>query len=456
MPVVQFTGLASGIDSASLVDALIEARETTNQLRRAEIEFIESETDALEELNTKILALSDLVDQFSTLNGGGISKKAESTDTSVATASAGSDAINSSFDLTVNTIADNATVSIEDSYASLSAFYTTGGDTTLQIDVGGTPISHTVNITSSVTTLQDVINDINSSSTIGSLAVASGVNVGTESSPDYRIMITSLNTGTDEGSLTVTDGAAGTTITTDQATNSEFTISGIAGTITRQSNTVNDVITGVTFQIQDTGSATISVSDDSDETAEKMQEILDSYNEVVDFIDENDTVERVESGQNIANVFGSLAKTSIDNDFLTSFRTSLSTATSSNGTSVASMAELGIKTNRDGTLEFDVDDFKEAISSDSVGAGEVIRDFADDLSGISGVLSQFTKFNGFIDIAQESNASEIELLNSEINQKDRSNQKLRETLELRFSKLESTVSKLQSQESALSGILAGL
>ncbi|MCB0358950.1 MAG: hypothetical protein KDD44_04925, partial [Bdellovibrionales bacterium] len=112
MPTIQFTGLASGIDSASLIDALVEARESTNELRRAEIEFLQGENDSLEELNTKILTLNDLIDQFRTVNGGGLSKKTTSSDSTVATASAGSNAINSSFTLTVTSVANSATGSI--------------------------------------------------------------------------------------------------------------------------------------------------------------------------------------------------------------------------------------------------------------------------------------------------------------------------------------------------------
>ena len=92
MALIQFSGLASGIDSAALIDALVEARESSNELRRSEIEFLNSENDALEELNTKILALNDLVDQFRTINGGGVKKEANTSDATVATAADASSA----------------------------------------------------------------------------------------------------------------------------------------------------------------------------------------------------------------------------------------------------------------------------------------------------------------------------------------------------------------------------
>lgn len=461
MALIQFSGLASGIDSKALIDALVEARETTNELRRQEIDLLESTNDSLDELNTKILKLNDLVDQFRTINGGGVRKKAVSSDSSIATAVAGSNAVNGSYAVTVHTLADTATASIRhltNPWSSLDDPLTgTDGDV-IAVELGDDGLNIA---TTSDMTVQDFIDKVNSK--YGGKLVASGINVGTSSSPTYQILLQGLIQGEEEGSLSIIMNFAAIpplAATIDNASDLTFELGGVNGLITRSSNTVSDVISGVTLNFlgadSDALPTTITVSNDADATADLVNEIVATFNEIVEFINENDTVTRVEEGDAATNIFGSLAKSRVDNDFIARFREELIGAEAVNGSAVTSIAEMGIQTNRDGTLSVDLDDLKAAINSDSTGASEVLTDFADAVAGTEGLLYQFTKFNGFIDLAQQSNNSQIENLNNAINQLERQTAKMRESLERQFSRLEAVTAQLQSQQQALSGILAGL
>lgn len=460
MPVAQFSGLASGIDSAALIDAIIEARETTNLIRKKEIDHLESENDSLDELNTKILALNDLVDQFRSVNGGGISKKATSSDSTTVTAMAGSNAINSSFSVSVTTLAKAGTFSFNQAYSSESdvVHATNSGAIDITVGEGDDEVTISTSVTAGDTTVQELVDDINNDAAASGRISASLVNVGTDASPSYRIVLNTIHEGTQKGYIGVTTSVLADS-TSSQATNATFSLSGINGTITRDSNTVSDVVNGVTFQLlKSSSSATISVGNDSDTTADLMNEIVEAYNDIVEYVNENDTITRVEddASDDADNVYGSLAKTNIDNDFLASFRSYLSEAESANGTSVKSMAEIGISTNRDGTLSFDVDDFKNAIGEDSLGVQEVISDFADSAAGVTGFMYDYTKLNGLIDIAKSANDSEIDAINDAIEQLTRSTDKQRTMLEQRFMKLESTMSSLQSQQAQLTSVLSSL
>ena len=465
MAIAQFSGLASGIDSAALIDAIIEAREVQNDIRREEISHLESENDALAEINTKLLALYDLIEPFRTASGGGVSKKASSSDTTVATAAVGASATNSTISLDITSMADSATQSLYYStgYSSTTeAFSKTGdgsGTLTVTVGTGTDEVTIDVAVTEDSTSVQDVVNSINNDADASGRVVAAAVNTGTAASPNYQIVVSTLQSGTAKGSLSIdaTDfGANVNKSVADPATDAVFSIDGIFGSITRSSNSISDVLPNVTLQIVSTGSATITVSDDEDTTADRMSEIIDAYNDLVEYINDNDIIERVEESDEVDNIYGSLAKTRVDNDFLAQFRADLASASSDNGTAVTGMAELGISTNRDGTLTFDIDDFKEAVTSDPLGAGEVLRSFADKLGGVSGSIYQFTKYQGFIDTAEATNNSTIEDLNEAIDQLDRRNAKTRESLERQFANLESVVGRLQSQQSALSGVLASM
>lgn len=459
--IAQFSGLASGIDSASLIDAIIEAKQTTNKLREDDIDFLGSENDALEELNTKFLALADLLDGFRTANGGGVNKEAASSDTTVATASASAAAANSSYALTVSSVANTATGSFNHSYTSATDYVSTAGsgNVTVTVGTGSDQVVITAAVTANVTTLSDLVSAINGDPNNGGRVQVSAVNIGTDGSPDYRLVFGTSNSGTAKGSLSLAADGAITelaTNTVEQATDAVFSISGISGSITRASNSISDVMSGLTFQLYKTGTANITVSTDAETSAASMDEIVTAFNDIVDYVNENDTIERVEEDSEVDNVYGTLAKTRVDNDFLASFREALFEATSTSGTAVTAMSELGFSTNRDGTITFDADDFKAAVAGDPLGASEVITDFADSTAGISGMIYEYTKLGGFIDIAQDSNNSEIENLQDAVDQLDRRCDSLRTSLEKTFANLESTVAELQSKQQELNSYLSGL
>jgi len=458
MAIAQFSGLASGIDSKSLIDAIIEARELVNEKRRAEIDHISSENDALEELNTKLLSLSDLIDPLRTANAGGLSKKASSTDPTVATAVVGSNSNNSSYSLDVLSVANSATGSFDQTYASGSTVVSsTSGTVTLTVGLGSDQVLVTASVTGGSTTVDQLVAALNADSDASGRVAVAAVNVGTSASPSYKIVANSLQQGTAEGTLALSGGVipelAANTV--EQATDAQFEILGI-GTVTRSTNSVNDVISGITFNLIKEGTTNITIGNDADTTADKIDEIVNAFNEIVKYVNENDTITQDNSTADKAVTFGSLAKTKIDNDFLSQFRTAISTAAATNGTSAQSLADIGISTNRDGTISFDVDEFKEAVGNDPIGVGEVLNDFADQTAGVSGSIYQFTKLEGFIDIGEQANNDVISNINSAIDAVERQTAKLRERLERQFANLESITGELQSQSQALSGVLSGL
>lgn len=471
MASIQFAGLASGIDSTSIINSIIQARSTPNTFRQANIDFLNSENDALDQFNTKLAALSDLIEKFRSTNGGGVLKKASSSNSSNVTAAAGANAANTSFDVNITTIAKTANGSFDHAYASGTTYVSTSGSGNVTVTVGD-PLDPqatiTVPVTANVTTVDDFVNAVNAATGASGNVFASKVNVGTSATPSYRIMFSTLHTGETDGKLTVAADPAITELassTIDQATNATFTVSGITGTITRDTNTISDVVTGVSFQLlKSSSSATISVSTDASSTSDSVSSIVEAYNDLVKFINENNTVTQNKQGNGTStdtssdnsNTFGPLAKTSVDDNFLHDFQSQLSGASSAIGTIVTSMAELGIATNEDGTLTFDAEQFKTNVASDPTGAADVLRDFADNVGGTSGTIYQYTKFQGFIDVAIDSNNSEIGNLNDAIDQLNRSNDTLRASLENQFSNLEVVVGQLNNQQQALSGLLASL
>lgn len=465
-PIAQFSGIASGIDTAKLIDALIEARETENIGRKAQVEYLTSENDALEELNTKILTLNDLLEKMKTINGGAIRKKAASSVPEVLTAAADGSAPTSSAAITVVGLASTATATFTPTtpYTSTSDKVSSAvgsGDVTIDVGTGTNKVTVTVAVEGGVTTLQDFADKVNFDPNAQGRLSASLVNIGTEGSPSYRIMLNSLVAGTEKGSLAITsDPLHAAQLGTQNLVNSNdarITLAGITGQITRSSNTITDVMSGVTLQLLKDGSSTVSVATDNDATLELVQKVVDAYNDIVSFIEEKDLIEEKQNskGQRVI-IYNALAKTQVDDGFLTEFRSQISQAESANGTSVKKLSELGLATERDGTLSLDSEKFKEALSKDIVGVSEVLTSFADSTSGTEGFLRLYTRFQGVIDVAKTGNDSEIENINDRITEVERLAEKERQTLTSRFARLESQVGQLQSKQAELTSMLSSL
>ena len=472
MASVNYTGLASGIDSTALIDALLQQKRTARITPlETKIADIQGTNDAFSELKTKLNALKDASAKFRLLNGGGVKRQASSSDETVLTAASSTAASDAIYGVTVSQLAKNGNASLGSAnrtYASTAAAINPAinnlantVDRTVSVAIGTGADAETVDVAlTAETTLADFIADFNSQST---LATASAVNVGTEAVPSYVLSFTSKNAGTEKGTLAFTignevltagnpGGGAFDQQTVSQATNARFTIDGISGTIERASNTINDVLPGVSFQLQHTGSATIDVKGDSESTASLIGEFVAAFNDVVQYLAENDTITQQKEGSEIKNIFGPLASTSIDDNALTSLRQALHSA-KTNGGSLSVLADLGIATQRDGTLTFDEAAFTKALDKDSSGASSLLEQIGESLGATGGVVDQYTRYNGLIDAATFTNQTSASRLQTRIGDVEDQLSREQQSLTARFARLEALIGGMQRQQQALSGLL---
>lgn len=465
MPTVSFSGIASGIDGDSIIKALLDARRLAAVPLEQKIEHNNKETEALEELNTKLLSLTSSLKEFLTLAGGAVSKSATSSNEDAVAAAASSGAVNGSTTFTVEQLARPAMVTFGDRYTSLDApvapSIAATGSISFTIGTGGSAKTISVPIGASTTVggLVDAINDA-----LPGEIQASAINTGTETSPQYAVVVQGLQSGLDKGTLAVSvspevsgAGAFQTPVVT-QAQNAILNITGI-GQISRSSNQVGDLIPGLSLSLKqaNTGPVTVTVQQDTDASAKKVSGIVDAINDVIRFSQQNGKVERVEGEKNVTNVFGTLARTRIDDRVIESIRGALSSSRSNVvGSKVQIFADLGVTTERDGTLKFDEAAFRDALTKEPIASQRLLESFADTTGSINGVIQQYTKFKGLIDTAIDSNTEETESLNERIARLDRNLEQQRASLQRVFSNLESTTSRLQSGGQALSGLIAGL
>lgn len=475
MAQINFSGIASGIDSSALIQSLLD-QERAVKIKPLETKIADltDTNSAFDQLNSLLESLKTKADKFRTLNGGVLAKIGSSSDETKVTAAATNGASNGTYALNVTALAKNHTTSFDDRFSATNSVINSNivdgapaADRTVSYTIGSGADQEVVDLVlTSSTTASEFVSSFNASATKAS---ASLVNVGTSAAPSYAIVVNSNNEGTVKGNITVSVGTGITdpngdlntsdgallTSTSSAATNASFTVTGIAGAITRGSNAVSDVIDGVTFNLHTTGAATVRIRDDESATTAALQEFVDAYNEIVSYIKENDLITREEDGDEVKNIFSPLASTSLDENILSSLREAFSNASTS-GRTVNTFADLGITTNRDGTLNFDSEVFETALNDDSEGARLITSALGDDLAAVDGRIAQFTRFNGLLDQAQSANNTTISNAQQRIDEFKKALAQQEQALTGRFARLEALIGKLNSQQSSLTSALSGL
>jgi len=478
MALINFSGIASGLDTEGLIKATSDAtRKTRVTPLSTRVTELTDSNDALTTLKSKFETLKGILEDMNTLSGGAVAKQVTSSSEALLTASASNGAINGTYTVSLGTSAkaNNGVQSLydigEDDWTSLSAPFKAGATITggaaseITITVGGE--AETITISDS-TTIADVVSTFNSNNSKG---VMSAVNVGTTASPKYRLMVSALSSGATDGAVSISLGsdftAAVTTTTAQAASNASFTVNGLGSTITRSSNTVTDVLPGVNFTIQSNPTTstdvTLEVSNDVTATISKVQKFVDAWNDIVEYIKDNNLVTRDETdSQNPTNVFGVLAKTSIDDDALSAMRSTLSSAKYTSGSRVRILADLGIQTQQDGTLKFKIDGassevtFKEALAEEPNSVNELLKSFADTMSKTGGTIGLYTGFGRGFSLTINNNEEQITELNRRISDIEGRIAKTEQSMRSRFASLESNIGRLQQQQSALNSALGGL
>jgi len=280
---ISFAGLGSGTDFQALVDKLIEVEGTrVTRLENWKAEW-QLKVDSFNVLNTQLLSLKTTAQGMDSLEEFLI-KNSSSSDSTLVSATADASAEEASHNIVVNQLATNELFIGSTSYSAKNSAVTTTGDKVFQYDYGGSN-----NIAVDVpdnTTLEGLVNIINSDPDnpgirASILKVADG---------DFRLQIRGMDLGSDnqfsiDDVETTLSGADSANFTeTQNASNAQFKVNGFptasGAWISRSSNTFSDVIDGLTLNLKDVGSATITVNIDNEAVKESVRTLISQINEV--------------------------------------------------------------------------------------------------------------------------------------------------------------------------------
>ena len=378
---ISFGGLASGLDTNAIINSLVQVeRFPINQLE-ANKSLAQSKLDLIGTLKGHLKSLQEKAHKLSNLSDF-LAFKVSASQEGVANFSVNGNALPGSHTLKVLSTAQAdrwAFDSVSDPDAALASV---DGEQ-LSFTVGST--QYDIAVTAGESSLNQIASQINDLA--GDDVTASVVNTGA-GTDTYQLVLSAKDTGED-GRITgiVTDiaglsidgtgpdaeGVAQSANNITVGANAVALIDGL--TIERADNSFNGVIPGVDIDaISSDPNVEIqfTVEADGDSVKEQMTEFIDAYNEVMEFINKQNTFDTDDG------VGGDLFGDSVLNATRRAIRDALFnvdlTTVQNDTTGFATLGLIGIESNNDGTLKLDETKFDEKLSENMEALADLFVD----------------------------------------------------------------------------------
>jgi flagellar hook-associated protein 2 len=441
-PIATFSGVGSGIDSASLITGLVNAEKSPETKIKSQQANLSSQISILGSMASNVKALGDASDAMNTLSEIQPTA-ATSSDSSRVSVTATTSAQVGSYRLTVDKLAQ-AQVSVSGQFASDSKGI--AGTGSLQLTVAGkSPVTINYGSTDSLSDIADKIN-----TQLGDSATASVLFDGSK----YRLVVASDNTGL-AGQITMSEGGSGLGMANKiDAQDASFSLNGV--TMTRSSNVITDAISGATLTLNSvtpTGGAatTVAVSTDTSALQKKVQTLVDAYNTVMKQVSNQLSYNGTTKGADT--LFGDSSIQGLEGALTNLFASSYNTA---DGTKLTGR-DLGIALASDGTLTFDATKFTQVANANPKNVQKLL--IGDGGAGLTGAVSklvkQYTQFGtGLLVTSQATKQNQIATYNKTIDKIEARADTLETRLRAQFARLDQTMASFQSQQAYVSALFA--
>lgn len=370
---------ASSFDVGKTSKILAEADVSSKRenLERSETKY----NRTLSGFDTLKFAFNAFKDQVTTLTdiANFQKKSANSSDETVIGTTITGKPNNGIYQVEVQSLATSHTIASKTEFAS-STTVVGGGD--LVFNVGGA--ESTIKIDASNNTLTGIQNAVNSA---GIGVNASIVNVGT----GYKLMFSATNSGAGNAiNVSVTGDTDGNdadalglsrlvTANMDQTVAAQDAVIVVNGlTINSNSNNIKDVIDGVTLNLKssDTGSVkTIQISEDTEGLEKSVKDFVQLFNALDEIIDELGSYETLdkdaEEDEDEDSILGHLRGDSALRTVKSGIREAMIDAIPGLTGSIQSLADIGIKSELNGTLSLDSKKLTTALSNNPESVGKL-------------------------------------------------------------------------------------
>ena len=351
-------GINSNLDTGGIIDNLITLQRQPITIVEAKRALEEAKLLSFQDLKNRLQNFKSVVNTLNTesrfLSTIGTFSNNNSTDTNkVATLATTSSATSGTFSLVVNNLA-RETKLVSSGFESTSSTVNKG---ILKLTVGGSITKITID--ESNNTLEGLRLAINNS---GTNIQATFLNDGSATNP-VKLVVSATKTGVENAasaSLTHSLFGAGTLhpirfTEAQTAQDASFILDGVA--VTKANNTVSDVISGTTLQLESAGSGIITLSPDEDAIKEKIQNYVDGFNEIMQHLSKE--LALTESTGETGVLFANFTVQNLQQ----TLREIITDKVIGVSGDFEYLSQIGIRTQSDGTLTINDGDLSTAIAS---------------------------------------------------------------------------------------------
>ncbi|MDD5759663.1 MAG: flagellar filament capping protein FliD [Desulfobulbaceae bacterium] len=444
-------GVGSGLQLQDILDKLRAVDQGVVDRKKTDVAKFQSQLDEFTVVNNKLLTLKSSALTLS-LAGTFIGRTVSSSSESSVSATVTDGAIVKSSALTVDNLAKKSSW-VSSGVLDPALTPVVSGATAQGLTIGMAGKTFTVTVDPE-TTMNQLAEQINGASDNTGLT-ATVINDGLDSAHPYKLVLTANSYG--EGSrITIDPGSQLSelpfTVQGGQADqnslNAQFSVDGVA--YQRQSNTISDVVTGVSLTLKGKGESSITVANNNDQLKETITGLVTAFNDVVQEIKEKSAYD-AETGS-----FGVLRGTTLRD--LSYELQGLMSSVSSNTYSgkIKSLFDLGLELNRDGSITINDATLTSALDDhgDDVQAF-FIGDSANDIEGfadtINNRLRSLTSVSGTIAGEKSAVQARVNDLNLKFEEETARLNKKYDLLTKQFVALDSYMNEMTSMSNFLTG-----
>lgn len=439
---ISFSGLASGLDSAAIISALMGVERIPQNRLASQNNALASKGRIVDQLTSALSALKTASEALAT-PGEFLSYAGSVSNDSVAKITTSGASVPGTYEIDEVVLARaQRTYSspLGDADADLSP-----SAQTLSLTIDGTQTDIAIPVGAS---LRDVATAINSS---GAAASAGVLFDGTQ----YRLQVVGRNTGANNA-ITFADSGLGLNLgvpanTVQVAMDASLTIDGFP--VSSSSNILADVLPGTTIELRGESTTAVQLRIDADPAGvkAKLTGFVDAYNAVAKLIAAQNGV-----GKGAETLSGDSTVRTIEQGLARIISSPIPGLTGAGG-STLQLADLGIQTQRDGTLTLDTDDLDVSLASDFARAATYFAgDGTNDGMGtlMSDLITGYTdKIDGLLTTRKKGITEQIATNTDKIEDIESYLERFEQSLRQQYAALEMAMSELQGQQSYLAQFL---
>ena len=390
------TGIGSGLDINNIVKAMVEAETAPKAAQLSRLE--KTTTTKISALGSLKGALSNFQTTMKDLNKLSLfeNRTAVSSNTNALTASASKTALSGSYSVAVQQLASSSKVAT----SALAKDFSANAAGSLTVSLGSndqTPVTVNIESGASLIDIRDALNAqlkdkgmsaniVNNPDTGASQLVLSSTTTGSGNDISISGADGGLEALNVNGAIKAEQGTAGYL---EQASNAKFTIDGLK--LESASNTIDNAIPDVTFTLKDKTEEnkplTVTVGQDNSGVKTQLKKFVDSYNELIKVSNELTGVTKVGDGK--PPVVGGLVGDATVRTLLSGIRNELTNPSGVEGLQV--LADLGITTQKDGTLKIDDEKLGKALENNFDAVAQFV-------AGDNGLMTRMDKrISGYVE-----------------------------------------------------------